>query len=75
MGILSGWMKARVGVRRVGGTKKGGDGTFGGFEVGGFGLMKKRGCRGWCRWVGGLWSVEMDLRVVSVFFQRFTERE
>ena len=30
------------------------EGTFGGFEVCGFGLVKKSGCREWCRWAGGV---------------------
>ena len=30
-------------------AKRKGKATFGGFEVCGFGLRKKRGCREWCR--------------------------
>ena len=51
------------------------EGTFGGFEVGGFWLMKKNGSREWCRWVGGVLSVEKELRVVLVCFQSFVECE
>ena len=36
-----------VGVRVEEKREEGG--TFGGFEVGGFGLVRKSGCREWCR--------------------------
>ena len=43
-----------VGVRVEERREEGG--TFGGFEVGGLGLVRKSGCRELCRRVGGILS-------------------